>query len=364
MKLRNYTGLAFLSVLLSGFAFSVFVPAAVFAQTQDVQAALQKGYRTGYSDGYMAGYRDTIDGAGKNYSRHSEYAKADRAFNGEYGSREDYRDAYQQGFEAGYGTGFERRSFESALPSNLKLRGYVKTPDPDEQPAQPQNTAFIIDNTPAKIDNDSAANSSDSDTAQPIQMSGQAGPYTPASASGATTIIPRDTEIMLELQGDLSTETSREGEKFTARVVSPSELAGAIVEGRVAKSRKPGRLKRHSELLLSFDRIMLDDNRWSNFSGTLTEVMAIKGDNIRRVDTEGTALGKSSLKRDAIKVGGATGAGLIIGGAVGGPVGAAVGASVGAAFGVGAVVIDRGKHVRLARNQQIRVRTAYETQIR
>jgi len=37
---------------------------------------------------------------------------------------------------------------------------------------------------------------------------------------------------------------------------------------------------------------------------------------------------------------------------------------VGAAFGVGAVVIDRGKHVRLNRNQQLRVKAAYETQIR
>ena len=92
--------------------------------------------------------------------------------------------------------------------------------------------------------------------------------------------------------------------------------------------------------------------------------MGMKGDNIRRVDNEGTAIGKSTLKMDAAKVGGATGAGLITGAIIGGPVGAAVGAGVGAAFGVGAVVIDRGKHVRLARNQQVRIRTGYETQIR
>jgi hypothetical protein len=37
---------------------------------------------------------------------------------------------------------------------------------------------------------------------------------------------------------------------------------------------------------------------------------------------------------------------------------------MGAAFGVGAVVIERGKHVRLSPNQQLRIKTAYETQIR
>ena len=60
----------------------------------------------------------------------------------------------------------------------------------------------------------------------------------------------------------------------------------------------------------------------------------------------------------------ATGAGLVVGAVVGGPVGAAVGAGMGAAFGVGAVVIERGKHIKLNHNQQMRVKTAYETQIR
>ena len=115
---------------------------------------------------------------------------------------------------------------------------------------------------------------------------------------------------------------------------------------------------------LSFDRIVLNDNRWSNMSGSLIEVMAVKGDNIKRVDAEGTAIGQSSVRSDAIKVGGAATAGFITGAVIGGPPGAAIGAGVGAAFGVGAVVIERGKHIKLTPNQQLRIRTAYETQIR
>ncbi|MCE7962183.1 MAG: hypothetical protein DYH05_06745, partial [Acidobacteria bacterium ACB1] len=93
-------------------------------------------------------------------------------------------------------------------------------------------------------------------------------------------------------------------------------------------------------------------------------VLPVKGDNIKTVDNEGTAIGKSSLKSDGIKVGASTGAGLVTGAIIAGPVGAGVGAAVGAAFGVGAVVIERGKQIKLNENQQIRIKTSYETQIR
>ncbi len=273
---------------------------------------------------------------------------------------EDYRDGYQQGFESGYDTGYERRSFESSLPAGLRKRSQIANNSQladNGQIAQPNITT--IGNKPTQTTN---GGYSDNTTSTPAKVEQIATNY--QSNSTPIIIIPRDTELILELQEDISTENTREGEKFTARIVSPSEIAGATIEGRVAKVLKPGRIKRRSELSLTFDRIILDDNRWSNFGASLTEVLAVKGDNVKRVDTEGTAQGQSSLKSDVIKVGGATGAGAVIGGVVGGPVGVAVGAGVGAAFGVGAVVIERGKHIRLTRNQQLRIKTAYQTQIR
>ncbi len=339
-------------VVLLGFTLSnILVPMALVsttnAQAKDLNIALQRGYRTGYSDGYMAGYRDTIDSLAKNYSRHSDYTKADRAFNRDYGTIEDYRDGYKQGFEAGYNTGFEKRSFESALPTDIKKRDIIPTGSQNNNVIPETNVAV----TPVAGTDTTAVNvETPANTFQ--------------SQNGAIIVIPRDTELMLELQEDLSTDKSREGERFTAKVVSPSEIAGATIEGRVSRIKSPGRIKRRSELQLSFDRILLNDTRWSNFNAILTEVMPVKGDNIKIVNTEGTAVGKSSYKSDGIKIGGATGVGLVAGAVVGGPVGAAVGAGLGAAFGVGAVVIERGKHIRLNRNQQLRIKTAYETQIR
>ncbi len=180
----------------------------------------------------------------------------------------------------------------------------------------------------------------------------------------AVIIIPRDTELILELQEPLDTERNREGDKFTAKVIAPHEIVGAIIEGRIDKIQKPGRIKKRSAMLLSFDRIIISDTRWSNFDAIMTEVLPAKDDNVRRVDGEGTAIGKSTYKPDAIKVGATTGSGAGIGAIAGGPVGAAVGAGVGAAFGVGAVIIERGKNINLRASQQLRIKTSYETQIR
>ena len=326
----------FLSILISG-----MIVTTVAAQTQDAQLSLQRGYGTGYSDGFMAGYKDTIDSLAKEYTRHAEYSRADRAYSKDYGSIDDYRDGYQQGFEVGYDTGFEKRSFDANLPSDIQRR------------VAPVNTQITTTETATANVSISDQNATSSSSTAGFQSSGN-----------AIIIIPRDTELVLELQDDLNTQQTREGDRFTAKVTAPSEIAGATIEGRVSKIVKPGRLKQRSELSLSFDRILLSDSRWSNFSAVLTEVFAVKGDNVKRVDNEGTAIGQNSYKRDAIKIGAPTGAGIIIGGLTGGPVGAAVGAGVGAAFGVGAVVVQRGKHIRLNRNQQLRVKTAYETQIR
>ena len=335
------------------------------AIAQDTTTALKRGYRTGYSDGYMAGYRDSLDNKIRDFAKHSDYTSASRAYNKEYGSIEDYRDGYQQGFEVGYASGFDKKEFDSNVPEQLVIRGGQ----------QAANTAAATP-PPSTMANDPTSNGTqpqaNTDTTQPTSQSNDASQPTANNASQPATVvatdgsvtIAKDTELILELQDPLSTERSHPGDKFTARVVSPAELSGALVEGRVSKITRPGRIKRRSELSLSFDRIVVGENRWGNFSGTLTEVMPVRGDNVRRVDNEGTAIGRSSIKDDSIKVGAATGTGATIGGIAGGPVGLAVGAGVGAAFGVGAVVIERGKDVRLNANQQLRVRSAYDTHIR
>jgi hypothetical protein len=325
----------------------------------------------------MSGYRDIIENASKNPERHNEYAKANRAYNKDYGILDDYRDGYQQGFETGYETGYEKRSFDATLPVDLKTRG-VKNVAANEntiaEQTPPENNVFETA-VPETIKPEIAAPASEtiSETVAETPSYTNEAPGTKIrtaeqiayqSIGEATIIIPVDTEIIVELVDELNTERNRAGDKFTARVVSPSEINGALIEGRVSKIQKPGRIKRRSEMLLSFDRIVLGEKRWGNFNAVLTEILPAKGDNVKMVDAEGTAVGRSSIKDDSVKAGVTTGTGLVIGAVAGGPVGAAVGAGIGAAFGVGAVVIERGKNINLNRRQQLRIKTAYETQIR
>ncbi len=385
MKLTKSFLFLFLSFSLFSVSFLSLTPRSVFAQ--DTKIALQRGFRTGYSDGYMSGYRDSIENAAKGYDKHGEYAKADRAFLKDYGTLEDYRDGYQQGFESGYNTGFEKRSFDAALPNTLNKRGVIAVKTPVETIVPPVLGEKVVETTVAETPAVTVAEqpvvttpttateqaAENTPTAPvdapkvveqtPVKMTRTG--YNPALANGDTAItIPTDTELIVEMLTDINTEKSAAGDKFQARIISPNELNGAIIEGKVSKIQKPGRIKRRSEMLLSFDRIVLSEQRWSNFNAIVTEVLPRKGDNIKRVDIEGTVEGRSSVQSDSVKVGAATGTGLVVGAIAGGPVGAAVGAGVGAAFGVGAVVVERGKHIRINKDQQIRIKTVYETQIR
>ncbi len=377
MKLTRSILATFLTISLVSFSFLSLAIQNVSAQ--DSHIAMQRGYRTGYSDGYMSGYRDAIDNAAKSYNKHNEYNKADRAYNKDYGALEDYRDGYQQGFESGYDTGFDKRSFDATIPVSLSKRGIIAAKTPVETietttadvSSQTKNT--VQEETANPVDGQTAVIKADTPTdnstgvkttrEQPeITNKTEKIVYQPGNESAI--FIPTDTELIVELLDNINTEQTSAGDKFTAKVISPYELSGAIIEGRVSKIQKPGRIKRRAEVLLSFDRIVLNDNRWSNFNAILTEVLPQKGDNVRSVDVEGTIEGRSSVKDDSIKVGATTGTGLVVGAIAGGPVGAAVGAGVGAAFGVGAVVVERGKHVRLNKNQQLRIKSAYDTQIR
>lgn len=356
---------SFLALILSfSLAFISFLALPIHSViAQDGRIALQRGYRTGYSDGYMAGYRDVIDNNDKSYTRHSDYADANRAYNNDYGTLEDYRDGYKQGFETGYDAGFAKKTFEASIPSTLQRRGDVANVIPEpvipaaESPIAPVEAPVQESQPPA--DTTAAV---EKPAEQPEAETIQKASFQPVS--DAVIIIPKDTELLVELDEPLSTDKSATGDEFRATIVSPTEIAGAIVEGRIDKITKSGHIKRRPQMLLSFDRIVLNEQRWSNFDAMLIEVVPIKGDNVKKVDNEGNAIGKRSIKKDVAKLGAATGGGAGIGALAGGPVGAAVGASVGAAFGVGAVVIDRGKNIRLNKSQQLRIKTSYETKIR
>ena len=170
--------------------------------------------------------------------------------------------------------------------------------------------------------------------------------------------------MRVELLTNLSTEASQEGDRFQARVVEPSEFEGAIVDGRVRRVKRPGKVKGSSELQLSFEQIRMD-NRFANLNAQVIEVVYTPGTgaDIGEVDPEGGVRGKDDSKRDVVKIGTSSAIGAIIGAIAGGGKGAAIGAAIGGAIGTGGVLSQRGKDVRLSQGQQLRIRTNSDTSI-
>ncbi|HMG75307.1 MAG TPA: hypothetical protein VK582_17550 [Pyrinomonadaceae bacterium] len=323
-----------LTLILTG-AFLVVPLSAAPLKTQDPQpqaSALMRGYRTGYSDGYQAGITDRANNAAREFRNKTEYEKADRAYNSNYGMLEEYRDGYRQAFEVGYNAAFDRKPFDSTIPADLKRRSeessvsYPRDPNKGtDSGSQPTQSA-----PPANID-----------------------------------AIPRDTIMRIELLSNLSTAASQKGDRFQARVIEPKEFEGATLEGRVVDVKRPGRVKSSAQLQLAFDEIRFTNGRSAKMSAQVIEVIPTSGSQgVGKVDSEGGVQGRGSTKGDVEKVGAAVGIGAVIGAIAGGGVGAAVGATIGAGVGTAGVLSQRGSDIELYQGQQLRIRTAGDIEIR
>jgi hypothetical protein len=311
-------------ILFLVFAIGPFSLSAVLAQTQDPQqnqaTALMRGYRTGYSDGYQAGIGDSASKSPREFRNKEEYEHGDRAYNSNWGTLEEFRDGYQQGFEVGYNAGYDRKSFDSSIPGDLKRRA--------EQDAPVQ---YPVDQnkTPATVD--------------------------PSTSS----VMPRDTILRVELLHNLSTDVSQKGDPFQVRVLDPKQFEGAVIDGHIALIKRPGKAKGTAEMQLAFDQIKWPDGRAAKFTGQVIEVIPSGSTaGVDKVDNEGGVKGQDSTMGDVKKVGGAAGVGAVIGLIFGGGSGAAIGATIGAGVGTAGVLNQRGKDIRLSQGQQLRIRSS------
>ena len=329
-------------------------------QTQDQaqSGALPRGYRTGYSDGYAAGFQDAAQHAPRNVQNKSEYQLGSRNYSPTYGSAEDYRDGYQQGFEGGYNAGFDHRGFDSTIPGSLARRGNATAPPADtsdDSVGNPNASSpadnSVADNSPANNPNTSNSNTSNS---TPVYN----------STGRATVTIPRNTVMRVELLTNLSTDATQRGDRFQARVIEPSEYEGAILDGHVTQVKRPGKVKGTAQLQLSFEQIRLPDNRWSQLSAQVIEVVHTSASQgVGDVDSEGGVRGESTTRSDVTRVGTATGIGAVIGAIAGGGKGAAIGAAIGAGIGTAGVVTEEGKDIHLRQGQELKIRTANDATI-
>lgn len=172
-------------------------------------------------------------------------------------------------------------------------------------------------------------------------------------------LIPAKTKLSLQLLSPVSTASSKKGDKFSCKILTPAEFAGAIVEGHVRSVKRSGKADKESKIDLAFDRVTLADGRTANFSATVVEVFdVVNAGDQGRADNEGTIRNKSTAVKTSIKRA-ATGAliGAIVGGAIAGGQGAVIGAAIGAGVGATTTLAMKGPDLEFKTGTEFTVQT-------
>jgi outer membrane lipoprotein SlyB len=297
--------------------------------------AYQHGYHNGYEDGFTKGKSDFNENQPRDFSSSDAFQRADRGYRLRLGTKAEFEEAYRTGFELGYNDGFFGRQFTVSHPSNLR-RVVIAAVNANTPPSPAQSdTVSPAPEPPSRRDVDPAQD--DRFARRPA-------------------LVAAGVEMKIRLNTQISTKTNREGDKFTAVVLDPSDFAEAVIEGHIAALKKSGKATGKTEMSLAFDTIQLRDGRGSRFAGQVEKVY--QSETVKTVDEEGNVQTESRTKDTAIRGGGGAVLGAIIGGIAGGGKGAAIGAAIGAGVGAGSVFVQDGKDLILEPGTELLIRSA------
>jgi hypothetical protein len=184
------------------------------------------------------------------------------------------------------------------------------------------------------------------------------------SSPAGNLVVPIGTRLVATLDENLSTNTTRDRDRFSMTVNSPAQYSGAIIEGFVSNVNASGRVSGRAEMALNFQTIGQRNGRSSQFSGAI-ESMRTPGGETVRVDNEGKVEPTDSQTEKTVQrgtIGAALGA--IIGAIASGGKGAAVGAVIGAGGGAGTVIAQGRDQLDLQRGTEVTITSGAATQER
>lgn len=305
-------------------------------QYEDLRAH-ERGYRTGYEDGFDQGKDEFNRDQPRDFTRSEDYQQANRKYERQMGRIEEYQDGYRIGFEMGYNDGYFGRPFSLSVPQNLTTVVIGAGTIADRGRAE--------DSDPIR---DERRNDSRNDPRN-------ARPNTNDRAANDALLIPEGDQLRIRLTSPLSTKTNREGDQFTARVVSPSAYVNATLVGHIARITHSGKATGKTEMLLAFDEITMPDGSSAPFDAQVEKVY--EGATVKTVDEEGNVQTGSRTKDTATRGAGGAALGAIIGGIAGGGKGAAIGAVIGGAAGAGSVYVQNGKELIFEPGTEMMIRS-------
>ena len=195
-----------------------------------------------------------------------------------------------------------------------------------------------------------------SDVAQ-LDLGTGSSDYPQTGTASGEFIIPNGTQLIAQLNNNLSTNTARDNERFTMTVRSPAEYDGATIEGYVTNVSRSGRVTGRSEMTLNFDTIRIRDGRSYKFAG-IVETVRTPGNETVRVDNEGAVREDDQTSKTIQRTAIGTAVGAIIGAIASGGKGAAIGAVLGAGAGAGSVYVQGREDLELPTGTEVTVRAS------
>jgi len=174
-------------------------------------------------------------------------------------------------------------------------------------------------------------------------------------AASGDFIVPDGTPIIATLNNNLTTRDTRENDRFTMTVRSPSQYEGATINGYVTNINRSGRVTGRSEMSLNFESITMRDGRSYRFAGITEAIRTNNGETVR-VDNEGAVRDNNRTTTTEKRAAIGTAVGAIIGAIAGGGKGAAIGAIAGAGAGAGSVYIQGQDDLELFSGTELTVR--------
>lgn len=178
--------------------------------------------------------------------------------------------------------------------------------------------------------------------------------------TGYIRVVPVGTKIPIIMDSAVDSDTSQEGDEFTARTSEDLSIdgstvlpAGSIIKGRIAKINPPKTMGRSGSVSLKFDTVTTPDDRQIPIIANLVAHGGVV--HARR--------GMKDIALDGATITLPTAAGLGIGLLAGGTgqgrvspgVGAGVGAGIGVAVGVAILMIKKGKRVDVRPGDELKI---------
>lgn len=165
-------------------------------------------------------------------------------------------------------------------------------------------------------------------------------------------VLPDGSMLALVLETAISSETSRSGDRVTARLAEDVRVgekvvvpAGAEVRGLVTAAVPSGKVKGDAHLAFDFDTLVLAGKE---------HLIATRPVDITAPDRH---------KKDAAIIGIGAAGGGILGGILGGKKGAGIGVLIGGATGTGVVLTTKGKEVELGTGTRVTVKLTREARL-